>query len=297
MLETIAKYVLLIVGAYLLGGVLFAKLLSKRKNKTEDVTSEGSGNPGTMNMLRNHGIIFGVITLLLDALKGVLPALCGYLMFGGADGGVVARMAIYIGGFFAVLGHIYPVYYDFKGGKGVATSIGFAFVAHPIIGLILLGVYIVLFLITKIGSLSSLICVAAYIVVDTVLLIIERNFLGLILLYMIGVLIFVAHRSNIKRLANKNENVIDLKAVTQKDADLINNIKQKRNEKANTKKKKQQTENTVQQSETTEVEKEESGKVESEVVKESKVKEEKPKTTTRKTATKKSSSTKTKKEN
>ena len=258
MVETIAKYVLLIVGAYLLGGVMFAKLLAKSKNKSNDITTEGSGNPGTMNMLRNHGVIFGVLTLILDALKGVIPALIGYFMFGGADGGVIARMAIYIGGFFAVLGHIYPVYYGFKGGKGVATSIGFAFVAHPIVGLILLGVYLVLFLAIRIGSLCSLICVFAYVITDTVMLVIEKNYFGLVLLYMIGILVFFAHRSNIKRLINNKENVIDLKAVTQKDADLINNIKQKHNEKVKERKskttKEKVEEKTVEEKEVNEIE-------------------------------------------
>ncbi len=227
MLETIAKYVLLIIGAYLLGGVMFAKILVKLKNK--DITSEGSGNPGTMNMLRNHGVIFGVLTLLLDAFKGVAPSLLGYFLFGGKDGGIVAETAIYIGGFFAVLGHIFPIYYNFKGGKGVATAVGFAFVAQPYAALGVMAVYLIFFFTTRIGSLSSLVSVAAFVITDSIILIVNGSYSGILFLMLIGVMIFVAHKGNLKRLSNKNENVIDLKAVALKDVELINNIKQKRN--------------------------------------------------------------------
>lgn len=230
MLETIAKYVLLIVGAYLLGGIMFAKLLAKHRNN--DITTEGSGNPGTMNMLRNHGVIFGVLTLMLDALKGIIPSLVGYFLFGGSDGGLMAQSAIYIGGFFAVLGHIFPIYYNFKGGKGVATSIGFAFIAQPYLALGVMILYLILFFTTRIGSLSSLISVAVFIVTDSVILILHKNYLGFVLLLAIGIMIFVAHRANLKRLANKKETVVDLKAVAQKDVELINTIKEKHNSKS-----------------------------------------------------------------
>lgn len=233
MLETIAKYVLLIIGAYLLGGVMFAKLLVKHKNK--DITCEGSGNPGTMNMLRNHGVIFGVLTLLLDAFKGVAPSLLGYFLFGGKDGGIVAQTAIYIGGLFAVIGHIFPIYYNFKGGKGVATAIGFAFVAQPLVALGVMVVYFIMFFSTRIGSLSSLVAVVTFVVADTIILIIHGSYSAILFLAVIGTLIFVAHKSNLKRLSNKNENVIDLKAVAQKDVELINNIKEKRNTKKSNK--------------------------------------------------------------
>ncbi len=284
MLETIAKYVLLIVGSYLFGGIMFAKLLLKK----DDITAKGSGNPGTINMLRNHGIIYGVATLLLDALKGALPALLGYFLFGGPDGGVVAELAKYIGGFFAVVGHIFPIYYDFKGGKGVATSFGFAIVASPIVIACVMVVYFIIFFTTRIGSLSSLIAVFAFIIVDTVLLILNQNYVALVFLYGIGILVFVAHRANLKRLAENKENVLDLENIAQKDVDLINSIKQKQSEKVNAKKSKQVK---------TEEVKVEEAKVESEVKFEEKtidtnesieVKEEvdkKPKTTTTKNST------------
>lgn len=222
---TVLKYVGLIIGSYLMGSIMFAKILTKTQKK--DITSAGSGNPGSMNMLRNHGFFFGVLNLILDALKGAIPAICGFFLFGGFDGGVVARSAIYIAGISAVVGHCFPVWYKFKGGKGVATTMGFCMVAHPYISLAIFGVYIILFAITRIGSLCSLICAIIYLIVDTVMLCLEHNYVGLVIIYVVMFLIVWAHRSNIKRLLEKRENVIDIKAVAQKDVDRINNIKNK----------------------------------------------------------------------
>lgn len=222
---TVLKYVGLIIGSYLMGSIMFAKILTKTQKK--DITSAGSGNPGSMNMLRNHGFFFGILNLTLDALKGAIPAICGFFLFGGFDGGVVARSAIYIAGISAVVGHCFPVWYKFKGGKGVATTMGFCMVAHPYISLAIFGVYIILFAITRIGSLCSLICAIIYLIVDTVMLCLEYNYVGLVIIYVVMFLIVWAHRSNIKRLLEKRENVIDIKAVAQKDVDRINNIKNK----------------------------------------------------------------------
>lgn len=222
---TVLKYVGLIIGSYLMGSIMFAKILTKTQKK--DITSAGSGNPGSMNMLRNHGFFFGILNLILDALKGAIPAICGFFLFGGFDGGVVARSAIYIAGISAVVGHCFPVWYKFKGGKGVATTMGFCMVAHPYISLVIFGVYIILFAITRIGSLCSLICAIIYLIVDTVMLCLEHNYVGLAIIYLVMFLIVWAHRSNIKRLLEKRENVIDIKAVAQKDVDRINNIKYK----------------------------------------------------------------------
>ena len=119
-------YALLAIGAYLIGNISFAILLSKKKN--QDITKMGSGNPGTMNMLRNFGFKTGILTLALDALKGAAPALAGYLLFG--DHG------LYIAGLAVILGHIYPVFRKFKGGKGVACTLGVFLVANPILTLI-----------------------------------------------------------------------------------------------------------------------------------------------------------------
>lgn len=230
---TVLKYVGLVVFSYLMGSIMFAKLLSKTQKK--DISDAGSGNPGSMNMLRNHGFLFGFLNLTLDALKGAIPALCGFFLFGGFNGGIVARSAIYIAGVSAVIGHCFPIFFKFKGGKGVATTMGFCMVAHPFIVLGIFAGYVVLFVITRIGSLCSLICAIVYLVVDTVLLCLEHNYVGLGCLIAVVLLIVWAHRSNIKRLIEKRENVIDLKAVAQKDADRIHNLKEKSRAKADAK--------------------------------------------------------------
>lgn len=231
MLITVLKYVGLIIISYLLGSIIFGRLLSKLQK--DDITKHGSGNPGTTNMLRNYGVMYGLLTFVLDALKGVAAALIGYFMFGGADGGVVARAAIYIGGVSAVIGHMFPIFFKFKGGKGVATASGIAFVAHPIVGAILFAVYIVLLLLIRIGSVCSLIVALAYAITDTVMLIMEQNYVGLGLLYFVILLIVWAHRENIKRLLNKKENVLDLNEAVQKDIDRFNALKNKRKNKNN----------------------------------------------------------------
>ena len=106
------KYILLIVCSYLLGSVNFARILSKNVMHG-DITKSGSGNPGTMNMLRTYGFKAGALTLVLDALKGVIPALVGYFLFGG-DGSNAAYVGLYVGGLSAVVGHCFPVFYKFR---------------------------------------------------------------------------------------------------------------------------------------------------------------------------------------
>ncbi len=221
----VLKFILLIIGSYLLGSIMFARLLS-RLEKT-DITKKDSGNPGASNMLRNHGVIFGFITFFLDALKGATACLVGFFLFGGVDGGMLAKVALYVAGISAILGHVFPIYFKFKGGKGVATAAGLVFVAHPWIGLILFACYIVLLIITKIGSLSSLIVAFLYLITDTILLIIDKNFISLAILYVIVGLIVWGHRSNIKRLVEKRENITDLKAALEKDKARIKNLKEK----------------------------------------------------------------------
>ncbi|MBQ8319380.1 MAG: glycerol-3-phosphate acyltransferase [Clostridia bacterium] len=120
-------FVLIALAGYLVGSLNFAFLISKLFKK--DITKMGSGNPGTMNMVREFGPVIGFTTFFLDAFKGGLPALGVYFLFrdlyfvGG--GYSVGRLAEFLCGLFAVLGHIFPITLNFKGGKGIATGIGF----------------------------------------------------------------------------------------------------------------------------------------------------------------------------
>ena len=117
-----------------------------------------------------------------------------------------------------------------------------------------MAVYLIFFFTTRIGSLSSLVSVAAFVITDSIILIVNGSYSGILFLMLIGVMIFVAHKGNLKRLSNKNENVIDLKAVALKDVELINNIKQKINTKksANSEVKETEQNSVVAESEKTE---------------------------------------------
>lgn len=128
MFLVVLEYVLLVIVSYFIGNISFARLISKNKN--EDITKKGSGNPGTMNMLRNYGIKTGAITLILDVLKGVLPSLAGLLLF--RHTGLNESVGLLVAGLSVIVGHMWPVLYKFKGGKGVACALGVFMVANPL---------------------------------------------------------------------------------------------------------------------------------------------------------------------
>lgn len=127
-----AKYAWLLAGlvlaSYFVGNINFALIISKLKKS--DVRKLGSGNPGTLNMSRNFGLKIGLLTLFLDMLKGAIPTLVGYFAFYGVFVGegtpqfYLPDLAKFACGFAAVLGHIYPVFLKFRGGKGIASTIG-----------------------------------------------------------------------------------------------------------------------------------------------------------------------------
>lgn len=156
------SFILLSLGSYLLGNVNFAILISRAKNK--DITKEGSGNPGTMNMSRTFGLKIGLLTFVLDALKGIIPALVARIVFSGMYFGdstlKVGITAQYVAGFFTVLGHIFPMAYKFKGGKGIATTIGVFLVAEPYVTIIFAVLALCYILATAMGAMGSLIATA-----------------------------------------------------------------------------------------------------------------------------------------
>ena len=161
------KEILIFIAAcllsYLLGGISVARLITK-KGDSGGINTQGSGNPGTMNMLRTHGIVMGLFTLLCDALKGVIPALFGLLYFGNFVDIQFGYVALYTFGLFAVIGHVFPIYFKFKGGKGIATTFGIFMVADPIASSILFGILFVTLYFIKIGSIVSLL----FIVIDAI---------------------------------------------------------------------------------------------------------------------------------
>ena len=202
--------VALIFGAYLFGNINVSIIISHFKNR--DVRNEGSGNPGTMNMLRSFGIKLGILTLVLDAVKGAVPALLGWWLLGkgemfsfGTD-----KIGHFIGGISVVLGHIFPVFYKFKGGKGVAASIGVCFVAAPIVALIAFLVGVVFILTVKIGSLTSFIMTGIPLIYCSVTAFSSGRIIEGVLAAAVYVIILLAHHSNFVRIFKGEEKQIIL---------------------------------------------------------------------------------------
>lgn len=231
---------ILVFGAiisYLLGGISVARLITRNK-KEGDIVKSGSGNPGTMNMLRTHGLTMGLVTLFFDALKGALPSLFGLLYFDGY-GVKLAYMALFIFGFCAVVGHIFPVYYRFKGGKGIATTIGVFLVADPLTTAIL---FIILFVVTfyfiKISSVVSLLFITINAIVQLFRGCEKNNWVVIVLMIAIVLIDIIAHKQNLIRLINDKENTADLHESIVKDIEKLKTKKQVKLNKNSEKKKK-----------------------------------------------------------
>ena len=192
-------YILLVLGSYLIGNINFAIFISRKKNN--DITKLGSGNPGTMNMLRNFGVKTGGLTLILDVLKGAVPALVGYLTMG--------ETGLYVAGLAVVVGHILPVFRKFKGGKGVACALGVFLVANPLLTLGFFALAFVYLLIFDYGAIASFIVITAMTVIEAYLH--AGNFVISLLLFAMFTIIFVSHRQNITRLLIGKENKANLK--------------------------------------------------------------------------------------
>ena len=192
-------YALLMIGAYLVGNISFAIILSNAKKN--DITKLGSGNPGTMNMLRNFGFKTGVLTLLLDATKGAVPALIGMLLLG--------EYGLFIAGFAVVLGHIYPVFRKFKGGKGVACGLGVFLVVNPLLTLLFFVIAVVYLYFFDYGAIASFIIITAMTVIEAM-----NHYGDLIVsicLFGIFFVIFFSHRANFTRMLVGKENKANLK--------------------------------------------------------------------------------------
>lgn len=206
------KFVVLIIGSYLIGNIFFARIISRIKHY--DISKSGSGNPGTMNMLRSLGFGIGLLTLCLDMLKGVIPALCGFYLFGGLSGGLNAYIGLFTGGLSALVGNIFPVFYHFKGGKGAAVCYGMFFVANPLLGLIIFVGGFIFLLLFDYASLVSFLMVTLFTIVEAYTLGIlngSGNIVLSLLLFAIFCLVFFAHRQNIFRLLIGKENKINFR--------------------------------------------------------------------------------------
>jgi len=200
----IAIYIALAIVAYLLGSIPFGLILV-RVVRGEDVRLTGSGNIGATNVARSGGAKLGIATLLLDALKGyvaVLIALMASHRTSDVDLGLAASLAALC----AILGHIFPVWLKFRGGKGVATAVG-AFVGlAPRAVLVVLAIFLVIVLISRYVSLGSIVACAAFPLLAFFLYRSESSPAGLAVMLGASLLIILKHKTNIRRLLDGTEN-------------------------------------------------------------------------------------------
>jgi len=182
--------ILVIILAYLLGAVPFGLIFSRIFSNV-DVRSVGSGNIGATNVLRAAGKKAAILTLLADALKGCLPVLAAKLFFNNDYVTVLTGAS-------SILGHNFPIYLKFKGGKGVATSYGVMLAASPLIGLISLLVWPLAAFIWRFSSLAALISIASYPLLTFGTTSSSKPY-ELLSLFIFA-LIYYRHRENIKRL-------------------------------------------------------------------------------------------------
>ena len=195
------KIVIAAVIGYLLGnissGILIAKLYGVR-----DIRKQGSGNAGTTNVLRTLGWVPSVLTLVGDCLKGLIAALIGKWL--GGDIGLL------VGGTMAVIGHDFPVFFGFKGGKGIATSWGLIFMVNPWIALILLALVLLIVGFSRYMSLGSLSAAVLYPILTAVFKHGSEHFLAFMLFALFAsALTIFCHRANIARLLRREENRLD----------------------------------------------------------------------------------------
>ncbi len=210
-----ATYIIVAIIAYLLGSISFSVIISK-KVAGFDVREKGSGNAGTTNVLRAVGKGAAAITLICDILKGVVAVLVAFLA-GKIVKGLDNALLIQVAGIFVILGHTFPVFFKFKGGKGIATSLGVLLITNWQIGLICLVFALVLIALTRMVSVGS---IAAAVLFPVLVIFINQNYLVsasnwsyLIYSIILAVLIIFNHRANIKRLLAGEENKISFKKV------------------------------------------------------------------------------------
>lgn len=194
-----AKIILCLVLGYLIGSLNFAIIYSKLKK--DDIRNHGSGNAGATNVLRTYGKLPAAIVFLLDISKGVIAILLVRSVFDG----MIFDCAAALG---AVLGHNFPVYYKFAGGKGVSTSLAVLLTLHYPTALVAMATFIVVVLISKIVSLSSIL--ASVFAMIFAFIVFKIDVFSVFCL-IIGVLCIFRHRSNIKRLIEGTENKLGQK--------------------------------------------------------------------------------------
>ena len=211
-----AIYIIVGIIAYLIGSINFSVLISK-KMAGFDVREKGSGNAGTTNMLRSVGKKAAAITLICDILKGVISIVIAIIV-GNIAKNLDRELLLQIAGIAVVLGHTFPIFFGFKGGKGVAISLGVLLISNWQIGLICLVFAVVLMALTRMVSLGS--CAAA-VLFPVLTLFINQHYTVLtdgksgrvyfVYSVILAIIVLYNHRSNIKRILNGTENKLSFK--------------------------------------------------------------------------------------
>lgn len=195
-----------VVIGYLLGSISSSILVGKLMGGI-DIRQHGSGNAGATNTLRILGKKAAAFVVLGDALKGVIAILITMVLCKVFS--VSSRIPLYAAGLFAVLGHNFPLYFGFKGGKGVLTSVVTVLMLDPILGLIVFAVSILVMALTRYVSLGSCLGALLLVILATVMRLEDTYFL--ILCYALALLVIVRHKTNIVRLLNGTESKLGSK--------------------------------------------------------------------------------------
>lgn len=208
-------YIIVAILAYLIGSVNFGVIISK-KIAGFDVREKGSGNAGSTNVLRTVGKKAAAITLLCDVLKGVVSVLIAVVV-GKFVKDVTPAILVELAAFFAIVGHTFPVFFKFKGGKGVATSLGIVLLVNWKIGLICLVFALAIMAITRMVSLGSISAAVLFAVLVILAgdfrsaFIVEYDFSFIIFAIAVAALVIFNHRSNLKRIMSGTENKLSFK--------------------------------------------------------------------------------------
>ena len=207
--ELILAYVLIAVAAYLLGSINTAVLLSKKKYGY-DIREYGSGNAGMTNMGRTFGAKAAVFTALGDSLKALVALCIGYFALGDRS--------LYIAGFFCIVGHCFPLYFGFRGGKGVIVAAVTILLMDPVVFLFVLAIFLLMFFATRIISASSITAAFFYplLVAGVYRFRGEPRLEYTLFSLFIGLFVIAMHRDNIRRLINREEKKIDFAKMKKK---------------------------------------------------------------------------------
>lgn len=195
------SYIIIIIIAYLLGNISTSYIVAKRLTGV-DIRTQGSGNAGSTNVLRTLGKKAGAMTFLGDVLKGIMAVVIAQIIAKLAGIDVVTAGYVAVVG--VVSGHNWPAFLGFRGGKGVATSLGAMIAVNPIIALICFGIFLLIAATTKYVSLASILGIST----SPIIMIFIQNKKGILVTLFLAISVIYTHRENLKRLIKGTERKI-----------------------------------------------------------------------------------------